>query len=161
LQRLGIVPTQIVNFRVSDARPAVGQTITFTGCLQWHVWPCVGGGIDGVLVNLLKDEVKVGDDYTEGGGWFEIQWSADRVGTYRFKAGFDGTWNWMPCSSQEITVTVLTPEQKAEEERRFWLMIAGAAGGVCVAALIGVGLYLEHERRMRMLAMVAARRGKA
>ena len=151
-----IVNTRIRDFKVSNARPVVGETVEFTGYLQWHLWPlCTFYGADSKLVSVVVDEKTVGSEMTTAEGFFRVYWKPESPGEYIAKAVFAGTIDMNPCTSPPIRITVLTPEQKAEEERRFWLTVAGI-GGAVILGLVGFAMYLDYQRRREeMMALLA------
>jgi hypothetical protein len=156
---IGIVNTRIRDFKVSNTRPVVGETVEFTGYLEWHLWPVSSWyGADSRVVKVLVDGTEVGSGMTTAQGFFRVYWRPTSPGSYIAKAKFEGTIDQNPCESPPIAITVLTEEQKKEEQQRLYITIAAIAG-VCATGLIGFGLYMDYQRRREeMMTLLAARR---
>jgi len=148
--------SMIEGFRASSTRPVVGETVYFEGYVKWHLWPCWWFGVEGERCLLLVDEVEVASTTTGKEGYFKFAHLFKTTGRYWVKAKYPGSLLVNPCESLPIEVTVLTEEQKREEELRF-LLFVGGVGAVAVIGLVGVVLYAEEARR-RELMLAALRR---
>ena len=119
---------------------------------------CTWYGADSRVVKVLVDGTEVGSGMTTAQGFFRVYWRPTSPGSYIAKAKFEGTVDQNPCESPPIAITVLTEEQKKEEQQRLWITIAAIAG-VCATGLIGFGLYMDYQRRREeMMTLLAARR---
>jgi len=152
-RELGIYATRIVDFSVSDTRPAVGSDVLIKGTLQTHT-PilCWWEGLGNERVDILVDDNVVGSALSGGDGVFYFIWKPATVGSYLVKARYPGSWKFDPCESTPIRVNVVSEEEKRAEEQRFWLTVAGV--GVAAVAVVGGVLWFvgESERRRMMLA---------
>jgi hypothetical protein len=157
-RELGIYATRIVDFSVSDTRPAVGWDVLVRGVLQTHT-PilCWWEGLGNERVDILVDDKVVGSALTGGDGVFNFVWKPTTVGSFLVKARYPGSWKFDPCESTPIRVTVISEEEKSAEEQRFWLTVAGV--GVAAVAVVGGVLWFigESERRRLMLAALTGR----
>jgi hypothetical protein len=156
-RELGIFGTRIVDFAVSNTRPVVGEDVLIQGTLQTHV-PilCWWEGAGGETVAIIVDDREVGSALSGGDGVFHFMWRPATAGSFLVRARYPGSWKYDPCESTSIHVEVVSKEQKEEEDRRFWLMVA-VVGVAAVGVAGGVLWYMgESERRRMMLAVLAA-----
>jgi len=151
---LGFYSTRIRDFKVSNTRPVVGETVEITGYLEYLLvawWY----GCDGKTVKVMADGTQVASAVSTANGFFRAYWRPSSTGKFIVKAVFEGDISFSGCESTPVEVTVLTQEEKAREEQQFWIMV----GGIAVIALVGIGVVaymVEREREMQLL--VAARR---
>jgi len=140
-----LVGTRIIDWRASDYRPAIGQRVTFMGILQHHKPPlCWYNPLAGATVWLTIDGERVMSDVTDSGGAFKFEYFFKAKGIYWVKACFDGNFIYSPSESMELAIEVISPEEKAEEERRFWLMVGIASASIL--ALIGACIWYVTRR---------------
>jgi hypothetical protein len=154
-QRL-LVGTRIIDFNVSPTRVAVGETITITGTLQWHLWPfCWWYPLEGKIILIIADSVKVGEALSGSDGKFRFLWTPTNAGVYWVKAHFPGDLTYNGCDSQTIKVEVITPEQKQQEQMQFYTTL-----GVVIAGVVGVVALVVHhiEEEKRLETLIAMRR---
>jgi hypothetical protein len=147
VQKLALLSTRIVDFKINPTRVAVGETVTITGTLQWHT-PilCWWNALEGATVEIIADTAKLGEVTTGSGGGFRFTWTPTAVGTYYVKARFPGDWvTYNPCESQTIKVEVITPEQKQQEQMYFLAMVG--IGAAATVTIIGLILYYTFGRR--------------
>lgn len=152
--------TRIRDFNVSTYRPVVGETVEFTGYLEfkrpltWWWEP-----VEGEPVHLVVDGQVVDTQPTGKGGWFKLRWAPTKTGKYLAWVRYDGSiWN-NPCESAKVGIEVITEEQRRQEEMRLMGAIA-VVGGVVVAAVAGIAAYLHYQRQREEMVTLMAARGR-
>ena len=155
----GLFNTRIRDFKASNMRPVVGETVEFTGILEKQVlwwWE----PLEGEPVHLVVNGGVVDTQPAGKGGWFRLVWTPEEPGKYTVWARYDGSWINNACESPKLGIEVITEEQKREEERRMFITILAISGAV-IAIAGGVGAYLWYQRsrqeELRMLALAGAR----
>ena len=100
-----LVTTRIRDFKASNTRPVVGETIDFTGYLEWHLFPiCRWYGLDGKPVKIIVDGKEVASGTTSAGGFFRIYWTPKSPGEYIVRARYDGDPLYNACESPQIRI---------------------------------------------------------
>lgn len=150
-QQALLIGTRITDFRVEPRRVAVGESITIAGTLQWHLWPlCWWNALEGRTIEVFADTVKLGEVASGSGGGFRFTWAPTAVGVYWVKTKFPGDLLYNSCESETVRVDVITPEQKRDEDLRFWGLV-GVVVAVTIAVVGGIVYTMEEERRMQLL----------
>ena len=151
---LGLFGTRIRDDEISEDRVVVGESVAIEGYLEWQFlqwWY----GLDGQYIDILVNEQEVARVGVGGGGYFKGIHRFTSPGSFIIKARYRGDGTFSSAESSPFDVTVITKEQKEEEERNFYLLV----GGVGAAGLVGVGaLAYWYERRQRMEMLMMARR---
>lgn len=138
-----LVNTRITGLRVDPSRVVVGGTVTITGIAEHLLpWPWGWQPLPNVEVGFLLDNTKVDAKTTSADGGFRFERVFSSLGTYRVKVRFDGDWLHDPCESYEAQITVITEEQKKEEDW-YALMTLCVWGAVAVSLVFGVALVLR------------------
>jgi hypothetical protein len=147
-----------------DARPRVAtprDTITVAGKLEYHATPfCLWLGAGGDLVELYIDGVRVSHATTESDGSFRFSVHAGDIGLGKHVVWCIAPWTWRGCyaKSSEITVEVVTEDEKKRREFEEFLRnvaLWGSIGAVVLGCvLVGLHIY-ERERRMEMMKVMA------
>ena len=147
-----VVETRISDFKVEPTRVVVGEAIAISGRLEWHQWPfCLWYPLGDKEVEILADSRVVARAKSDADGVFRATWRPYKAGIYWIKARFPGDWWYNPCQSKTIRIEVITPEQKREEELRFWAMVG--VGAVAAAGIAAAVIYhFETERQLEILA---------
>ena len=150
-QQMLLIDTRIADYRVAPARVAVGESVTITGALQWHVPViCWWNPLEGRPIEVIADTTKLGEVTSGSGGGFRFVWTPTSVGVYWVKSRFPGSILYNECDSATVKVDVITKKQKEEEEKHFWTLVG--VGAVITLTVAGAVVYtFEEERKFRLL----------
>jgi len=156
-EQLGIIrfETRIRDFGVEPKEVVVGETVKVSGYLEFYNWtkiPARWEGLDGKRLSILINGKKVAEATATHEGYFESYIRMDSIGTYIFKASFEGVYtpiyDWLPTESVEEKVEVITEEEKEErEERKAYYTMLFMLGLVGTVTSLGVATYLLTRRR--------------
>jgi hypothetical protein len=147
-----------------DARPRVAtprEIITVVGKLEYHATPLCGwypaGGDE---VELYVDGKKTGSQKTDSDGRFTFQIRASDIGLGKHVVYAVAPQFWRGCyaKSAEVTVEVVTEEEKRNRELQSTLIWLGI-GVAAVVATVGVGIALyQREMHRELLTILATRK---
>jgi hypothetical protein len=166
VDKLSLGPLQCIfgrRFAEFDARPRVASprdTITVTGKLEYHATPlCSWRDAGGDDVELYIDGKKVSSQKADSRGRFQFVVNASDIGLGKHVVYAVAPEFWRGCyaKSAEVSVEVVTEEEKKSRESQGMLMWAGI-GIVAVVAAVGVGIALYQRERQRELLTILAMR---
>ena len=142
-----------------DANPKIvspNDAITVSGKLEYHATPlCWWQPAGGDTVELYIDGVKKAEANAEPDGTFRFTIPASQLGYGNHVIYCSAPEFWRGCyaKSSEVTVSVVTQEEKQRIEQQQQIMEilkwVGIGGVVAAVAAIGITLY-ERERRFEL-----------